>query len=52
MKTIQTAKGDLLATIQIDINKADYEEDVKKELKNYQHKAVLPGFLRVKFRSE
>ena len=44
MKTIQTAKGDLLATIQIDINKADYEEDVKKELKNYQHKAVLPGF--------
>ena len=44
MKTIQTAKGDLLASIQIDINKADYEEDVKKELKNYQHKAVLPGF--------
>ena len=44
MKTIQTAKGDLLATIQIDINKADYEEDVKKELKNYQHRAVLPGF--------
>ena len=44
MKTIQTAKGDLLATIQIDIDKADYAEDVKKELKNYQHKAVLPGF--------
>ena len=44
MKTIQTAKGDLLATIQIDIEKADYAEDVKKELKNYQHKAVLPGF--------
>ena len=44
MKTTQTAKGDLLASIQIDINKADYEEDVKKELKNYQHKAVLPGF--------
>ena len=44
MKTTQTAKGDLLATIQIDIEKADYAEDVKKELKNYQHKAVLPGF--------
>ncbi|MBO2523080.1 MAG: hypothetical protein CW336_04375 [Bacteroidetes bacterium] len=44
MKTIQTAKGDLLAGIQIDINKADYAEDVKKELKNYQHKATLPGF--------
>ena len=44
MKTTQTAKGDLLATIQIDIDKADYAEDVKKELKNYQHKAVLPGF--------
>ncbi len=44
MKTTQTAKGDLLAGIQIDINKADYAEDVKKELKNYQHKASLPGF--------
>ena len=44
MKTTQTAKGDLLATIQIDIDKADYAEDVKKELKNYQHKATLPGF--------
>jgi len=44
MKTIQTAKGDLLATIQIDIDKADYAEDVKKALKDYQHKAVLPGF--------
>lgn len=44
MKTTQTAKGDLLASIQIDINKADYAEDVKKELKNYQHKASLPGF--------
>lgn len=44
MKTTQTAKGDLLAGIQIDINKADYAEDVKKELKNYQHKATLPGF--------
>lgn len=44
MKTIQTAKGDLLASIQIDIEKADFAEDVKKELKNYQHKAVLPGF--------
>ena len=44
MKTIQTAKGDLLASIQIDIEKADYAEDVKKELKNYQHKATLPGF--------
>ncbi len=44
MKTTQTAKGDLLASIQIDIDKADYAEDVKKELKNYQHKATLPGF--------
>lgn len=44
MNTIQTAKGDLLATIQIDIEKADYAEDVKKALKDYQHKAVLPGF--------
>ncbi len=44
MNTTKTAKGDLLATIQIDIEKADYAEDVKKALKDYQHKAVLPGF--------
>lgn len=44
MKTTQTAKGDLLATIQIDIEKADYAEEVTKALKEYQRKATVPGF--------
>ncbi|MGN0033007.1 MAG: trigger factor [Candidatus Limimorpha sp.] len=48
MNTVQTAKGDLLARIQIDIEKADYSEEVKKALKEYQHKAVLPGFRKGK----
>lgn len=44
MKTTQTAKGDLLATIQIEIEKADYAGEVTKALKDYQHKASVPGF--------
>lgn len=44
MNITQTAKGDLLATIQINLVKADYEEDVNKTLKNYQHKTTMPGF--------
>lgn len=44
MNITQTAKGDLLATIQISLVKTDYEEDVNKTLKNYQHKATMPGF--------
>lgn len=44
MNTTQTAKGDLLATIQIEISKADYADEVTKALKDYQHKASVPGF--------
>lgn len=44
MNTTQTAKGDLLATIQVNLVKADYEADVNNALKEYQHKATLPGF--------
>ena len=48
MNTVQTSKGDLLARIQIDIEKADYAAEVTKALKEYQHKAVLPGFRKGK----
>lgn len=44
MNTTLTAKNDLITSIQIDIVKADYEDEVKKTLKQYQHKAILPGF--------
>ena len=44
MKTTQTSKGELLAGIQISLLKEDYEAEVTKALKDYQHKATLPGF--------
>lgn len=44
MKTIQTSKGGLIAEIQIDIERADYADEVAKALKDYQHKAKVPGF--------
>lgn len=44
MNTTQTLKGELLATIQITLVKADYEGDVNKALRAHQHKATLHGF--------
>ncbi|MBQ8221822.1 MAG: hypothetical protein IJZ87_00515 [Bacteroidales bacterium] len=44
MNTIQTSKGELLAAIQINLVKEDYEGEVKKALNDYQRKATLPGF--------
>ena len=44
MNTIQTSKGELLAGIQVTLVKADYEAEVTKALKDYQHKATMPGF--------
>ena len=44
MNTTQTLKGELLAGIQVTLVKADYEAEVTKALKDYQHKATLPGF--------
>ncbi len=44
MNTTQTLKSELLATIQINLVKADYEGEVNKALKEYQRKATLPGF--------
>lgn len=36
--------GELTATIKIEVSKQDYEEKVNKILKDYQHKANIPGF--------
>jgi trigger factor len=36
--------GDLTATVRIEILKEDYEEKVTKQLKDFQHKANVPGF--------
>ena len=44
MNTTQTSKGELLAGIQVTLVKADYEAEVTKALKDYQHKATMPGF--------
>jgi len=44
MNTTQTQKGENLVSIQINVAKADYEPQVKKELNKLQHKAQVPGF--------
>ena len=44
MNTTQTSKGELLAGIHVTLVKADYEAEVTKALKDYQHKATMPGF--------
>jgi trigger factor len=36
--------GDLTTTVRIEILKQDYEEKVIKQLKDFQHKANIPGF--------
>ena len=36
--------GELTATVRIEILKDDYEEKVLKQLKDFQHKANIPGF--------
>ncbi len=37
-------KDDLNATIAVQIENADYAPEIEKQLKNYQHKANIPGF--------
>jgi trigger factor len=44
MNTTQTQKGEQLVSIQINVAKADYEPQVKKELNKLQKKANVPGF--------
>jgi trigger factor len=36
--------GDLTSTVRIEILKQDYDEKVIKQLKDFQHKANIPGF--------
>jgi trigger factor len=36
--------GELTATVKLEITPADYSEKVNKVLKDYQHKANIPGF--------
>ena len=44
MNTTQTAKGEQLISIQINVLKEDYEPEVKKELNKLKQKAQIPGF--------
>ena len=44
MNTTQTQKGEQLISIQINVVKADYEPQVKKELNKLKQKAQVPGF--------
>ncbi|MBR4390623.1 MAG: trigger factor [Bacteroidales bacterium] len=44
MNTTQVQKGEQLISIQINVAKADYEPQVKKELNKLQKKASIPGF--------
>ena len=44
MNTTQTAKGENLISININVVKEDYEEQVKQELNKLRKKATVPGF--------
>jgi trigger factor len=44
MNISRESTGDLTATVKIEIQKQDYEEKVIKQLKDFQHKANIPGF--------
>lgn len=44
MNVSHTNIDNVNATIQVTVNKADYEEKVDKSLKNFRNKANIPGF--------
>ncbi|MEI6854391.1 MAG: trigger factor family protein, partial [Bacteroidota bacterium] len=44
MQITKENTGDLTATIKIELEPADYQEKVNTQLKEYQHKANMPGF--------
>ncbi len=44
MNIEQEKTGDLTATIKIELEPADYQEKVDKQLKDYQRKSNMPGF--------
>ena len=44
MNITQNTKGDNLISIKISVEKADYQEEVEKSLKQLKHRANVPGF--------
>ena len=44
MNITQSTKGDNLLSIKISVEKADYQEEVEKSLKQLRHRANVPGF--------
>ena len=44
MNITREKTGDLELCVKVDIEEKDYIESVKKQLKDYQHKATVPGF--------
>jgi trigger factor len=44
MKITRESTGELTATIRVEVSQQDYEEKVNKVLKDFQHKANIPGF--------
>jgi len=44
MNISRESTGELTATVRIEVLKEDYEEKVLKQLKDFQHKANIPGF--------
>ncbi len=44
MKISKETTGDLEATIKIELQEADYAEELEKELKEYRRNTVMPGF--------
>lgn len=44
MNITKESTGDLTALIKIELNEADYKDQVKNVLKDYQRKANIPGF--------
>ena len=44
MNITQSTKGDNLISIKISVEKADYQEEVEKSLKQLKHRANIPGF--------
>jgi trigger factor len=44
MNITQESTGELTATVKVSFNQEDYQEQVDKQLKDYQRKANIPGF--------
>lgn len=44
MNITQESTGDLTALLKVEVGQDDYKDQVQKTLKDYQHKANMPGF--------